>query len=81
MRYYADFLWQFLQMTDQELLESLGDSIRNWGDFPYTDDLRVAYDHLNTGRVRHARYIVQGVAEDISRNEEWTSEEILRREG
>ena len=68
-------------MTDQELLESLGDSIRNWEDFPYTDDLRVAYDHLNTGRVRHARYIVQGVAEDISRNEEWTSEEILRREG
>ena len=69
MKNHADMLRQFLQMTDQELLESLGDSIRNWEDFPYTDDLRVAYDHLNTGRVRHARYIVQGVAEDISRNE------------
>ena len=81
MRYYADFLWQFLQMTDSELLEELGVSIRNWENFTYLGDLRVAYDHLNSGRASRARSIVLGVIEDIGKNLDWTAEEILRREG
>ena len=81
-RLYADMLEQFVDMEDSDFLGQLGLSIRTWKDFPYLDDLRVAYDHLNEGKSHYARHIILGVVgELLAEKQEWTAEEILKREG